>query len=168
MKFVGQFSVRRFLSHDCTPLEQFVKYGAIGVMATLVQLGGFYLLAATCCKCLGAGDWMVLHLGLPSTDLPDGVRSARFAIDTASGFVFANVFCWLMNRAFVFRPGKFAWYVEFAMFFGAAATATLVATALCSLLIRSFGMMSTLAALIEVVVSFAINFFVRKFLIFRG
>ena len=23
-----------------------------------------------------------------------------------------------MNRAFVFRPGKFRWYVEFGMFFG--------------------------------------------------
>ena len=32
-----------------------------------------------------------------------------------------------MNRAIVFRPGKFAWYAEFAMFYGVAAFATAVA-----------------------------------------
>ena len=160
--------VRRFLSHDSGPFAQFVKYGVIGVLATCVQMVGFYLLAATCLKCLGADDWAVRFLGLPSVEVSDGVRAFRAAVATAGGFTVANIFCWIMNRLFVFKPGKFRWYVEFLMFFGVAALATVVALGVQSLLIKYFGMMTTAAVIVEVVVSFLMNFFVRKFVIFKG
>ena len=160
--------VRRFLSHDSGPFAQFVKYGVIGVLSTCVQMIGFYLLAATCLKCLGADDWAVRFLGLPSVEVSDGVRAFRAAVATAGGFTVANIFCWMMNRLFVFKPGKFRWYVEFLMFFGVAALATVVALGVQSLLIRYFGMMTTAAVIVEVVASFLMNFFVRKFVIFKG
>lgn len=159
--------IRRFLSHESGPFAQFVKYGVIGVLATCVQMLGFYLLSATCLKCLGTDDWAVRFLGLPSVEVSDGVRAFRAAIATAGGFVVANVFCWMMNRLFVFKPGKFRWYVEFALFFGVAALATVVALGAQSLLIRYFGMMTTAAVIVEVLVSFLMNFFVRKFVIFK-
>ena len=160
---------KKVLSHDSGPFWQFVKYGAIGVMATLVQTGVFYLLATTCLKCLGSDDVMVKILGLaPAEGITDGVRAFRFTLATSVGFVLANVFCWLMNRWFVFRPGKFRWYVEFAMFFGASALATVIALGTMKVLIDSFGMMTTLAVVVEVVVSFLVNFFIRKFYIFKG
>lgn len=161
-------TVRRFLSHDSGPFAQFVKYGVIGVLSTCVQMIGFYLLAATCLKCLGADDWAVRFLGLPSVEVSDGVRAFRAAVATAGGFTVANIFCWMMNRLFVFKPGKFRWYVEFLMFFGVAALATVVALGVQSLLIKYFGMMTTAAVIVEVVVSFLMNFFVRKFVIFKG
>ena len=161
--------LKKILSHDCGPFWQFVKYGAIGVMATLVQTGVFYLLATTCLKCLGSDDVAVKCLGFAAADgLPDGVRAFRFSVATAAGFIVANVFCWLMNRWFVFRPGKFRWYVEFGMFFATSTVATVIALGVSSALIGWFGLMTTLAVLIEVVVSFLVNFFVRKFYIFRG
>ena len=166
--------LRRILSRDeAGPFWQFVKYGTVGVLSTGVQLAVFYLLAATCLKCLTADDWAVRFLGLPSACFDgDGPwYAARWfvaAIATAVGFTVANIFCWLMNRTFVFRPGKFTWHVEFAMFFGAAAEATVVALAVQSLLIRFCGMMTSAAAFIEVAVSFLVNFFARKFFIFRG
>ena len=161
--------LRKILSHDCGPFWQFVKYGAIGVMATLVQTGVFYLLATTCLKCLGVEDVAVRYLGFAAADdLTDGVRAFRFSLATAVGFVLANIFCWLMNRWFVFKPGKFAWYVEFGMFFATSTVATVIALGVSSALIGWFGLMTTLAVLIEVVVSFLVNFFVRKFFIFRG
>ena len=160
--------MRRFLSHDSGPFAQFVKYGVIGVLSTCVQMIGFYLLAATCMKCLGSGDWAVRFLGLPSVEVSDGVRAFRAAIATAGGFTVANIFCWILNRLFVFKPGKFRWYVEFLMFFGVAALATVVALGVQSLLIKYFGMMTTAAVIVEVVVSFLMNFFVRKFVIFKG
>ena len=159
---------RRFLSHDSGPFAQFVKYGVIGVLATCVQMAGFYLLAATCLKCLGADDWAVRFLGLPSVEVTDGLRAFRAAVATAGGFTVANIYCWIMNRLFVFKPGKFRWYVEFLMFFGVAALATVVALGIQSLLIKYFGMMTTAAVIVEVVVSFLMNFFVRKFVIFKG
>ena len=164
----GWSSVRRFLSRDSGPLAQFVKYGAIGVLATCVQMAGFYLLAATCLKCLGADDWAVRFAGLPAVEVSDGMRAFRAAVATACGFSVANVFCWMMNRFFVFTPGRFRWYVEFALFFGVAALATVVALGVQSLLIRHFGMMTTAAVAVEVAVSFLMNFFIRKFVIFKG
>ncbi len=165
--------VRRFISHDCGPFAQFVKYGAIGVMATCVQMAVFYLLAATCLKCLTAEDAAVRFLGLPSVAF-DGTevwwRSRWFlaAVATAVGFTVANVFCWIMNRLFVFRPGKFSWYMEFFLFYGAAAVATVIALSVQSGLIHFGGMTTSFAAVVEVMVSFLVNFFTRRFFIFKG
>ena len=147
---------------------QFVKYGTNGVIATYVQTGTFYLLGATCLMCLGPTDWAVKYLGLPAVEVSDGVRAVRFAAATAGGFVVANVVCWLMNRWCVFTPGKFRWYVEFALFFAASTLATVIALGLSAALIRLAGLMTTIALAIEIVVSFFVNFFVRKFFIFKG
>lgn len=159
---------RRFLSHDSGPFAQFVKYGAIGVASTLVQMAVFYLLASTVCRCLGPEDSAVKWFGLPAVELSRFARGLRFAVDTVVGFSVANVFCWLMNRAFVFRPGKFAWYKEFGMFFGAAACAMAIATGLSWMLIHWVGLQTSVAVVIEVVVSFIVNFVARKFFIFKG
>jgi putative flippase GtrA len=167
------FSIKNILSHDASPFWQFVKYGLVGVMATVVQTAVFYILAATCLKCLTPDDWAVRFLALPSVEFSGAEpwyasRGALASAATAIGFTFANVFCWLMNRAFVFRPGRYRWFVEFAMFFGAAAFATVAALAVMKTLIDGFGMMTTLAVVIEVAVSFLVNFFMRKFFIFKG
>ncbi len=165
--------VRKFMSHDCGPFAQFVKYGAIGVMATCVQMAVFYLLAATCLKCLTSEDVAVRILGLPAVFF-DGTEpwwSSRWflaAVATAVGFTVANVFCWIMNRLFVFRPGKFVWYTEFLLFYGAAAGATAIALCVQSGLIHFAGMTTSFAAVVEVVVSFLVNFFTRRFFIFKG
>jgi len=159
---------RKILSHDCGPFWQFVKYGVCGVLATCVQVGFFYLCAATCLRCLSADDWAVRFLGLPDVAIADGVRAVRAGLATAVGFTFANVFCWLMNRWFVFKPGKFRWYVEFGMFFGVSTLATVIALAVQSGLISWFGLMTSAAVFIEIVVSFFVNFFIRKFFIFKA
>ena len=165
--------LKKILSHDCGPFWQFVKYGAIGVMATLVQTGVFYFLASTVIRCLTADDWAVRFVGLPPADFTGSEpwfasRGMLAAYATAVGFFLANVFCWLMNRWFVFKPGKFRWYVEFGMFFGTSTVATVIALGTMKVLIDSFGMMTTFAVVVEVVVSFLVNFFVRKFFIFKG
>lgn len=150
------------------PLIQFVKYGVVGVLATLVQTAVFYVLAATALKCLAADDFAVKYLGLTAVDVSQGVRAVRFAVATSIGFVVANVFCWLMNRAFVFRAGKFKWWKEFGLFIGVSGLAMAVATGIGSVLINSFGLMTTLAVFVEIAVSFMFNYFLRKFFIFRG
>ena len=159
--------VRRFLSHDSGAFAQFVKYGVIGVLSTCVQMGAFYVLAATVLKCLGPDDWAV-RFGLPAVSIGAGVRAFRAAVATAIGFTVANIFCWVMNRLFVFKPGRYRWYVEFSLFFGVAALATVVALGVQSLLIKYAGLMTTAAVIVEVIVSFFFNFFIRKFIIFKG
>ena len=147
---------------------QLAKYGVIGVLSTIVQTSVFYALACSCLGCLAADDVAVEKLGFPVADVPDGTRAWRFALATALGFIVANVFCWLMNRKFVFTPGRFGKLAEFALFFSAAAFATFLAITLSSALIGYLGLMTTLAVFIEVGVSFVVNFFIRKFFIFRG
>ena len=142
-------------------------------MATVVQTFVFYALSSTCLKCLAPDDWAVRFLSLPSAVFTGAEpwyasRGALASAATVVGFTVANVFCWIMNRAFVFRPGKYRRHVEFAMFFGAAAFATIVALAVMKTLIDGFGMMTTLAVAVEVAVSFMVNFFMRKFFIFKG
>ena len=159
--------VRHFLSHESGPFAQFVKYGVIGVIATCVQMFGFYLLAATCLKCLGADDWAVRFAGLPSVEISDGARAFRAAVATAGGFVAANVFCWVMNRMFVFKPGRFSWYAELAMFFGASSLAMVISLFVMKFMIDQLGMMTTVAGLLNVIIAFMINFFVRRFFIFK-
>ena len=160
--------MRRFLSHDSGAFAQFVKYGVIGVLSTCVQMGAFYVLAATALKCLGSDDWAVRFLGLPAVSITAGARAFRAAVATAIGFMISNIFCWIMNRLFVFKPGRYRWYVEFSLFFGVAALATVVALGVQSLLIKYAGLMTTAAVIVEVIVSFFFNFFIRKFIIFKG
>ena len=159
--------LRRIVSRESGAFWQFVKYGVVGVASTIVQMVVFYILAATVLKCLKSDDWAVQLLSLPSANISDATRGLLFTVDIAIGFVAANIFCWLLNRAFVFRPGKFLWYVEFAMFFGVAALAWAIATGLSALLIHFCGMMTTIAAILEIVVSFLLNYFSRKFFIFK-
>jgi putative flippase GtrA len=118
--------------------------------------------------CLGRGDWAVEHLSLPCADISDSVRAYRFALATAVGFVVANLVCWVLNRMFVFKPGKFRWYIELALFFGVSLSATLIALAISSVMIHMLGLMTTIALVVEIVVSFMMNYFIRKFFIFKG
>lgn len=164
---VGLFVAVEF-SLRAPAFAQFVKYGAVGVQATYVQMAVCYALAATCLPCLAPGDWAVETFGFAPSDVPDGVRAIRFGCATAVGFVVSNVFCWLMNRRFVFTPGRHRALVEFALFFGIATLATVLALAASMALIRWGGVMTSVAIAVEIAVSFFFNFFFRKFFVFRG
>lgn len=170
LPFVGAVAVFAVvvLGERISWFPQFVKYASVGVLSTYVQSVVFYFLASTCLLCLAQGDWAVEHFSLPCADVSDSVRAFRFAAATAMGFVVANVICWVLNRLFVFKPGKFRWYVEVSLFFGVSLLATLIALGVSSLLIRLFGLMTTIALVLEIAVSFFMNFFLRKFFIFRG
>ena len=147
---------------------QLLKYGAVGVLATVVQLTVFYAFATCVFQCLTADDWAVKMFGWTSANVSETTRGIHFAICSFVGFVVSNFVCWLLNRVVVFKPGKFSWYVELGMFYAASATAAFLAIGLSWLCINCLGLMTTLAVFIEIVVSFAVNYFVRKFFIFKG
>ena len=156
------------LSHECGLFVQFVKYGVVGVMATCVQLSVFYALAATTLKCLGPDDWAVRVLGFPAASVTDSERAFLAAIATGGGFVAANLFCWVMNRLFVFKPGRHAWWLELAFFFAVSLIALGVGLAVQTVLIHLAGWTTSAAVFLEILSSLAINFVVRKFFVFKG
>ncbi len=160
--------VRKCLSHEAHPFVQFLKYGVVGVMATVVQLVVFYICAATVFKCLTPDDLAVKFLGLPSVEISETARALAALWATAAGFVVANIFCWIMNRLFVFKPGRHVWYIEFLLFFGVSLIAVGVGLGIQTLLIKCFGLQTSFAVFIEILSSLAINFVVRKLFVFKG
>lgn len=154
------------------PLWQIIKYGIAGIIATAIQTAVFYLLASTVLKCLTEEDIMVKLFGLPAATFAAdepwyATRGSYASLATAIGFVIANICCWIMNRAFVFKRGSRGKLAEFLLFFGVSAGATAIALAIQALCIDLFGMMTSYAVLIEIIVCFSINYLVRKFFIFR-
>lgn len=159
---------KRILSHDCGFWTQFIKYGVIGLLSTGVQLVVFYFLASTCLKCLQADDWAVRWFGLPAVEQSDAMRTFLFVVATVLGFFVSNVFCWLMNRAFVFRGGKYVWYKEFLFFIGVSGFSMGLGLAISALLISLWSVMTSLAVVVEVGTSFCFNYLMRKYFIFKG
>ena len=160
--------LRKIVSHDTGGFVQFCKYVVVGGMSTIIQIGVFYLLATTCLRCLGSEDIVVRHFGFPSSDVTGNVRALFAAIDTAFGFTIANLFCWIMNRLFVFRPGRHVWYMELAFFFLVSLSALGVGMIAQTVLIMAFDWSTTAAVFAEILASLAINFVVRKFFVFKG
>ncbi len=160
--------VRKCISHEAHPFVQFLKYGAVGVMATVVQLAVFYFCAASVFKCLTPDDWAVKFLGLPAVEITETARAIAALWATAIGFTLANVFCWVMNRLFVFKPGRHVWYMEFLLFFGVSLIAVGIGLGIQTLLIKCFGWQTSFAVFVEILSSLAINFIVRKLFVFKG
>lgn len=165
--------ITKVLSNHAGPFWQFVKYGIIGVMSTLIDMIFFYISASLIFRCLAPGDPAVELLSLPCAEFTGeepwySSRGTLAAVDSLIGFALANIFCWLMNRRFVFVPGRYVWYKEFLFFFTVSALATFVAMGVMKILIDSFGMATTFAFAVKVAVSLVVNFFVRKFIIFKG
>lgn len=147
---------------------QFVKYGAIGSVSTVIQLVVFYMMASAVLMCLRSDDPMVVRFGLPAmAEASESLRTLYFLLDTAVGFTVANVFCWIMNRNFVFKPGRFHWVAELGMFFVVSGGAVLFGMLVGALVIALFGLATTTAVVFEVLSSLLLNFFMRKFFIFR-
>jgi len=160
--------IKKMLSHDAPPLVQFMKYAAVGVFATMVNLVVAEACAAWLIPCLGADDILVRKFDFPAAGIEESVRAIRAVGCNLIGFVIANVVCWLLNRAFVFRPGRHHWAVELALFFGGSALAIAIGNGIIYLLIRIYGAQTTWAFVINVVASVMINYVVRKFFVFKS
>lgn len=161
-------ALKKLLSHDAPPLVQFFKYAAIGVVATAINFVVAEVCAAWVVPCLGANDILVQKLGFPQAVVSDSVRAARAVACNMIGFVISNSVCWLLNRSFVFRPGRHHWSVELALFFGGSAFAVGVGSGIIYLLIRIYDAQTTWSFAINVVASVLINYVVRKFYVFKG
>ena len=147
---------------------QIFKYGMIGVLATIINLVVAELCAAYVWPCLGADDLFVKFLGFSSSDVADSLRALRAVYSNLVGFFIANVICWWLNRKFVFTPGRHHWLIEYALFLGGSGFAIACGSAAIWALVRFYGMQTTYTFIINVLVSVAVNFLVRKFFVFKG
>ena len=164
--------ISRFLGHDAGPIAQFVKYAVAGAIATGVNVAVLVLVGWRLIPSFAADDRIVVlarrHLGIEAAAAPADGRAFNAAVCAVIAFFISNAVCYLLNRLFVFRPGRHAPIVEALLFMGVSALSILVGTICQTILISRFGIDTSLAMGANIVSSLAINFVMRKFVVFRG
>lgn len=161
-------NLKKHLGHDAHPLVQFIKYGIAGGVATGTHILTFFLCGWFFLPCLTQNDIVVRLLGLTAPALSEGTRALNAGICNAVGFVFSNTVCYVLNRLFVFKPGRHPWAVEFLLFFGVSGISMVIGTAIQTFLITHQGLQTTLAFGANIVCALLINYAMRKFVIFKG
>jgi len=157
-----------YLSHDAPPLIQFIKYGLAGGVATAAHILTFFLVGLFLFPCVGQDDILVRIFGLTAPIIDEALR-ARYAIySNATAFLVSNTVCYIINRLFVFRPGRHHVFIEFMLFFAVSAVSVGIGTVLMGVLIQEFGMQTTYAFGANILSSLAINYLMRKFFVFSG
>jgi protein phosphatase len=161
-------TLRKHLGHDAHPLVQFVKYGIVGGMATATHIVIFFLCGWLLLPCLTQGDIAVRLLGLTVPVISKSARAWNAGFCSAIGFVVSNVFCYILNRRFVFKPGRHHWLLEFLLFFAVSGISAILGTVIQTFLITHQGAQTTLAFGANIVCALVINYAMRKFVIFKG
>ena len=150
------------------PLVQFAKYAFVGGLATLVHIVAFSAFAWWVFPCVTENDLVVrlFHLSAP---VVEEARRATLAVrSNVCAWVISNTFCYLLNRRFVFRPGRLSVAAEFLAFSAVGAFSTFVGTAAMAWLVSRHGIDTSVAFAANLVASLAFNYVLRKFAIFRG
>lgn len=151
------------------PLVQFAKYGFVGGLATIVNVIAVFLFAWLVFQCVTETDPVVRLLGIKVAPMADSAARARLANEAAvCAFLIANTFCYVLNRMFVFVPGRLSVWREYLSFTAVGALALAVGMAASYLLIRFAGAETSIGLLANLVASMAFNYVLRKFFIFRG
>ncbi len=160
--------LKKHLSHDAHPLVQFIKYGIAGGMATATHITAFFLCGWFLLPCLTQDDILVRLLGFTAPAISESVRAWHAGASNAAAFLVSNTLCYLLNRLFVFRPGRHPWVLEFLLFFAASGVSLVIGTVIQTVLITHQGMQTTLAFGANIVCALLINYAMRKFVIFKG
>lgn len=158
---------QQYLSHDAPPLVQFIKYGLAGGVATGVHILTFFLVGFYLFPCVAADDILVRILRVTAPVVDEALRARYAVLSNVAAFLLSNIVCYIINRLFVFRPGRHHVILEFLLFFAVSAVSLAIGTALMGTLIKHFGVQTTLAFGANIVSSLAINYLMRKFFVFQ-
>ena len=157
-----------YLSHDAPPFVQFVKYGLAGGVATATHILTFFAAGFLLFPCVTADDPLVKLFGLAAPLVDEALRARNAVFSNLVAFMVSNAVCYIINRMFVFKPGRHHIVIEFLLFLSVSAVSTAVGTTLMGLLIRNFGIQTTYAFGANILSSLAINYVMRKFFVFKG
>ena len=160
--------IKKQLGHDSHPFVQFIKYGIVGGMATATHIVTFFLLSWLVLPCFTQDDIAVRLFGLTVPVISESTRLWNAGWCTVIGFTVANVFCYILNRLFVFKPGRYHWVLEFLLFFSVSGISMALGTAIQSVLIKYQGAQTSWAFGVNIVCALFINYAMRKFVIFKG
>jgi putative flippase GtrA len=159
---------KAILSPEAGPVVQFIKYALCGGIATATHIILFHLIGWRIFPCLEARDPFVRYLHLHVPDVDRSRRARNSMIANVCGFIFSNFVAYLLNILFVFRGGRYTWYVALALFYAVSGVSLVLGTSLMGYLIRRFGMLTTVAFGSNIFMALLINYAMRKFVIFNG
>ena len=157
-----------YLSHDAPPFVQFVKYGLAGGVATAPHILTFFAAGFLLFPCVTADDPLVKLFGLAAPLVDETLRARNAVFSNLVAFMVSNTVCYIINRMFVFKPGRHHVVIEFLLFLAVSAVSMTVGTTLMGLLIRNFGIQTTYAFGANILSSLAINYLMRKYFVFKG
>jgi len=160
--------LRQFKGRQHGPLVQFIKYAIAGGIATAVQISLFYFCACKILPALGPGDKLAGLLHLQVVTLTDAIRGRNSAIDNVIAFIFSNLTAYVINVLWVFESGRHNRVFEIIFFYLVSGISTGIGSAVIWFLIGRFGITTTVAFGVSVLVSLLINFVLRKYVIFKG
>ena len=158
--------VRQFLQRDAQPSVQFMKYAIAGGIATLIDMAVFFLFAAKVFPALKADEFLVQRLHLHVVAAAAAVRARHYVYCKIAAFFVSNTTAYLIDRAWVFHPGRHRRGAEYGLFFLVSLTSFLLGTALAWGLIHILGAATLSAYLANAVASLSVNFAGRKFFVF--
>lgn len=165
-------TLKQFLSHDSGPIAQFFKYAIAGGVATAVNILVFYIFGWRLLPCLTENDFVAVTItkltGWKAAVAVESMRATFAIYCNIIAFFFSNTVCYILNRIFVFKPGRHSAAVEFLLFFVVSAVSIITGTAIQTWLINAFGMQTTIAFGANLVTSLAINYVMRRFVVFKG
>ncbi len=166
--------IEQFKGREASPLIQFIKYGIAGGMATAVCITTFYIMSLFVLDALSSDDIIIellrrfAGIDINIEPLTDGIRMRNAAINNSVAFVISNFVCYLINIAWVFKPGRHHWAVEIGLFYLVSGVSFALGTGVQSLLIAQFGIQTTIAFGSNLITALLINYAMRKFVIFNG
>ncbi len=160
--------VAKILSRDANPVVQFLKYAVAGGIATAVHILTFFLAGFFVFPCVASDDILVRLFSLAAPVVEETLRARNAVFCNIIAFLVSNTVCYIINRLFVFKPGRHSMVVEFLLFFAVSAISVGLGTFLMGVLIDRFGIQTTYAFGANMVCSLAINYALRKFFVFKG
>ena len=144
----------RLRHRDTRPVFQIIRYGIVGVSATLIDVAIFAILS----------QWV-----LPAVDseLGNQVRADRSTINSAIAFFVANIYTYIINYKYVFVPGRHRPLLEFLIFVGVSALSLLLGLWVMRHLINAHSVPTYPAKGVAIAVSILFNYVCRRYLVFK-
>lgn len=164
--------IQAFLSEKDNHLVQFIKYGMCGGAALAVDVTVTFLTSVFLFKALGSDDQLVLLFENFGVSLPvvtdETVRMRNFLVDCSIAFIFSNLTAYVLNIKYVFKAGRHNQHREVIYFYLVSSIALLITLGLSAVLIKGFGLTSSITKVVGIISAVLINYAGRKFFIFHG
>ena len=147
---------------------QFLKYSMCGGFAFAVDLVVFFLVAWFWFPSLTEDDVFVRIFHLQIESIPEGIRTLNFIIGNGIAFLASNLTAYILNILFVFKSGKHNRWKEVGLFYLVSGISVGLGVLVGVVLIKGFGLSTTFSYVAKAISTMLINYWARKFIIFKG